>query len=79
MQIAGIIVEYDPLHAGHAWQIRRAKELGAQGVVCVMSPGVVQRGGFSILPAGVRVKAALLAGADLVLTLPAPYAAASAE
>lgn len=79
MQIAGIIAEYDPLHAGHAWQIRRAKELGAQGVVCVMSPGVVQRGGFSILPAGVRVKAALLAGADLVLTLPAPYAAASAE
>lgn len=79
MQIAGIIAEYDPLHAGHAWQIRRAKELGAKGIVCVMSPGVVQRGGFSILPAGVRVKAALLAGADLVLTLPAPYAAASAE
>lgn len=79
MQIAGIIAEYDPLHAGHAWQIRRAKELGAKGIVCVMSPGVVQRGGFSILPAGVRVKAALLAGADLVLTMPAPYAAASAE
>lgn len=79
MKIAGIIAEYDPLHAGHAWQMRRARQLGAEGIVCVMSPGVVQRGGFSILPAEVRVKAALRAGADLVLLLPAPYAAASAE
>lgn len=79
MKIAGIIAEYDPLHTGHAWQIQQAKAMGAQGIVCVMSPDVVQRGGFSILPIGVRVQAALLAGADLVIELPAPYAASSAE
>ncbi len=79
MKIAGIIAEYDPLHTGHMWQIQQAKQMGAQAVVCVISPSVVQRGGVSIFPVWVRVKAALLAGADLVVCLPAPYAASSAE
>lgn len=79
MNIAGIVAEYDPLHTGHAWQIQQAKQMGAQAVVCVISPSVVQRGGVSIFPVWVRVQAALLAGADLVLCLPAPYAASSAE
>ena len=79
MQIAGIIAEYDPFHKGHAWQIAEARRMGAQAVVCAMSPDVVQRGGFALLPQSVRVRAALLAGADLVVEIPAPYAAASAE
>lgn len=79
MKVAGIIAEYDPLHTGHAWQIKKAKSLGAECIVCVMSPDVVQRGGVSILPIQVRVQAALLCGADLIIELPAPYAASSAE
>ena len=46
--------------------------------VC-MSSGAVQRGGVPVLPESVRVCAALDAGADLVITLPAPYACATAE
>ena len=79
MQIAGIIAEYDPFHKGHAWQIAQARRMGAQAVVCAVSPDVVQRGGFSLLPQAVRVHAALLAGADLVVEITAPYAASSAE
>lgn len=79
LKIVGIIAEYDPFHAGHAWQIARARQAGAEAVVCVMSPSVVQRGAFALFPAQVRVRAALAGGADLVLCLPAPYAALSAE
>ncbi len=79
MHTAGIIAEYHPFHSGHAWQIARAKELGAQMVVVAMSSGMVQRGGLPLLPDAVRVRAALDAGADLVLALPAPYANSGAE
>ena len=79
MKIVGIIAEYDPFHAGHAWQIAQARQMGAEAVVCVMSPSVVQRGSFALFPTQVRVRAALAGGADLVLCLPAPYATLSAE
>lgn len=79
MKTAGIIAEYNPFHAGHAYQIRRLREMGFDAVVCVCSPGVVQRGTAALFPTQVRVRAALAGGADLVLCLPAPYAALSAE
>ena len=44
MRVAGIIAEYNPFHNGHAHQIRQVRALGFDAVVCVMSPGVVQRG-----------------------------------
>lgn len=79
MKAAGIVAEYDPFHAGHAWQIARARELGAQAVAVCMSADVTQRGGAALLPPAVRARAALAAGADLVLALPNPYACLSAE
>ena len=79
MKFAGIITEYDPFHNGHAAQIAAAKAAGAACVAVCMSSGAVQRGGVPILPESVRVRAALDAGADLVLALPAPYACATAE
>ena len=79
MEFAGIITEYDPFHNGHAAQIAAAKAAGAACVAVCMSSGAVQRGGVPILPESVRVRAALDAGADLVLALPAPYACATAE
>ena len=79
MRVAGIIAEYNPFHNGHAHQIRQVRALGFDAVVCVMSPGVVQRGSLALMPVQVRAQAALACGADLVLCLPAPYAAASAE
>ena len=44
MRIAGIIAEYNPFHNGHAWQIAQLRQRGFDAVVCVCSPGVVQRG-----------------------------------
>ena len=79
MEFAGIIAEYDPFHNGHAEQIRMLRAKGAGKIAVCMSDGATQRGGIPLLPSRVRVEAALAAGADLVLGLPAPYACLGAE
>lgn len=79
MRIVGVIAEYDPFHTGHAWQLARLRQLGAERVVVCLSGPVVQRGTAAMLPPAVRTEAALRCGADLVLALPAPWACASAE
>ena len=35
MKITGIIAEYNPFHNGHAYQITKAREMGADCVVAV--------------------------------------------
>ena len=81
MKITGIICEYNPLHRGHQKQIRQIRQdLGANtGIVCLMSGQFVQRGEPAILDKMYRAKAAILAGADLVLELPVTIAVSSAE
>ena len=80
MKIIGIICEYNPLHRGHEKQIRHLKaEYPGCAVVCLMSGNFVQRGVPAIVDKSLRAKAALLAGADLVLELPVTYALSSAE
>lgn len=79
MDFVGIITEYDPFHNGHAAQLTAVRQAGAQCIAVCMSAGAVQRGGVPILPETVRVQAALAAGADLVVALPAPYACTTAE
>ena len=79
MNFVGIITEYDPFHNGHAAQLAMLRERGVNAVAVCMSAGAVQRGGIPLLPEPVRVRAALQAGADLVIALPAPYASAGAE
>lgn len=79
MEFVGIITEYDPFHNGHAAQLAAVRRAGARCIAVCMSSGVVQRGGVPILPEAVRVRAALAAGADLVVALPGPYACATAE
>ena len=79
MDFTGIIAEYDPFHNGHAAQLAAVRAAGAQCIAVCMSSGAVQRGGVPILPERVRVQAALAAGADIVIALPAPYACATAE
>ncbi|MFQ9679103.1 MAG: nucleotidyltransferase family protein [Ruthenibacterium lactatiformans] len=56
MRTAGIIAEYNPFHNGHAWQIAELKKRGFEAVVCVCSPGVVQRGTAALFPARVRTR-----------------------
>ena len=78
-KVCGVICEYNPLHRGHAHHLERARALtGADFVVCAMSGPFVQRGEPAVLDKWTRAQAALLAGADLVLELPALFAVRAA-
>lgn len=80
MKVTGIIAEYNPLHKGHEYHIRMARETtGADYCIVIMSGNFVQRGAPALTDKYTRTHMALTAGADLVLELPAPYACASAE
>lgn len=80
MKAVGIIAEYNPFHNGHAYQIRRAKEItGADCAVAVMSGDFVQRGEPAVLDKYTRTRMALLGGADAVFELPAVYATAASR
>ena len=81
MEITGIICEYNPLHLGHQKQldIIKAEKGENSGIVCIMSGNFVQRGAPAILDKGLRAKAAIMCGADLVLELPVTAALSSAE
>lgn len=81
MKICGIICEYNPFHNGHAFQMRRTRELLGDDtfIVCLMSGHFVQRGDAALYHKSIRAKAAVLEGADLVLELPTPYSLSSAE
>ena len=81
MKIGGIVTEYNPFHKGHAYQIRKIRELYGEdmGIVCVMSGDFVQRGEPAIYSKYARAEAAVRCGADLVLELPVVYSTASAE
>ena len=79
MKIAGIIAEYDPFHNGHAYQIARTKDAGADAVVVVLGGEFTQRGEPAWCSKYTRAEAALRCGADLVLEMPVPYAVGSAE
>ncbi len=80
MKVCGIIAEYNPFHTGHAYQLKYVREtLGAGYIVVCMSGDFVQRGAPAVLDKYERTRAALSAGADLVLEIPAANAVGSAE
>lgn len=80
MKTVGIIAEYNPFHNGHAYHIRKAKELAhADYCVVVMSGDFVQRGAPALMDKYLRAESALRNGADLVLELPVCYSISSAE
>ena len=80
MKIVGLITEYNPFHAGHLYHMQQARELtGADYCVVLMSGSFVQRGEPAIFDKYLRTRTALLAGADLVLEIPAAFSTASAH
>ena len=79
MGTVGVICEYNPLHRGHEKQLRQIRQLGGEGIVCLMSGNYVQRGAPAIFDKALRAEAALGCGADLVLELPLTAALSSAE
>ena len=78
MTNAVVICEFNPLHIGHAKLLAKARETGAENVICVMSGNAVQRGELACLDKYTRAKHALLAGADAVIELPAEYTLSAA-
>ena len=79
MRIGGIICECNPLHDGHLRLIRSARADGCACLIAVLSDPFTQRGEPALLDARARAEALCRSGVDLVLSLPFPYAAASAE
>lgn len=75
-----IIAEYNPPHNGHAYLISEARRLYPDAaVVAIMSGHFTERGSPAVTDKFTRARAALSIGCDLVLSLPFPYSAASAE
>ena len=81
MHVCAIISEYDPLHKGHEKQLRLIRQqLGEDtAIVCLMSGNFTQRGMPAVFDKTVRARAAVEAGADLVLELPVTKVLSSAE
>lgn len=78
LKISAVICELNPLHSGHKALFTHAKQ-HFDGLVCLLSGNYVQRGEPAILDKWARTKLALLAGADLVIELPLPWALSGAE
>ena len=80
MRVVGITAEYDPMHTGHIYHLREAREVSAADfVVVVMSGDFTQRGEPALLDKWTRARIAAENGVDLVLELPFAYACNSAE
>lgn len=80
MKVAGIIVEYNPLHYGHLLHLQRTREkTECDAIVAVMSGGFTQRGEPASFSKWARTEMALHAGCDLVIELPSAYTVQPAE
>lgn len=80
MNIAGVVVEYNPFHNGHLYHLNATRSLTkADIVIAVMSGPFLQRGEPALVSKWDRAHMALLHGADLVLELPYVYAVQHAE
>lgn len=80
MSFCSIICEYNPLHNGHIYHIKRTREeLNPDALILIMSGNFVQRGEPAVRDKFTRAEWAIRAGADAVLELPAVFACAPAE
>ncbi len=80
MKTVGIIAEYNPIHSGHIYHIKRTREVtNADTIVAVISGSFTQRGEPAFLDKWTRAKMAVLNGVDLCLEMPYAFAANSAE
>ncbi len=81
MKTVAIICEYNPFHLGHLYQINKIRELLGDDteIIAVMSGNYTQRGEIAIADKTIRAQAAVECGINLVLELPFPFCASSAE
>ncbi len=75
MRVAGVVVEYNPLHNGHLYHLQETqKKVEPDLTIAVMSGDFLQRGEPALLSKWTRTQLALEAGVDLVIELPYAYA-----
>ena len=80
MKIIGLIAEYNPLHLGHIYQIKKIKELYPNSIIIVITNTCfTQRGDISILNKWNKTKLCLENQIDLIIELPFAYATQSAD
>lgn len=80
MHICGIIAEFNPFHNGHAYIIKKIRELHKDvATIAVMSGSFTQRGEAAIIDKWTRAKIAVENGCDMVFELPFAYATRSGE
>ena len=74
LKIVGTIVEYNPLHNGHAYAIEQIKKQSqADVIIAVMSGDFTMRGELSLFNKFEKTNQALSIGIDLIIELPFPY------
>ena len=79
-KIIGIVVEYNPFHNGHLYQINKIKEKYKDSLIIVcMSSSFTQRADASILNKWDRTKVALENNVDIVIELPYIYSTQSSD
>ena len=79
MKTVGIVAEYNPLHRGHLYHIRKSRNCTENcAIIAVISSNFVQRGEPSMIDKEVRTRMALASGVNLVLELPVVYSSHNA-
>lgn len=80
MDIIGIICEYNPFHNGHAYHIKRIKEIYPNSLIILVLNGYfLQRGEVSVLTKEDKTKIALDNNIDIVLEHPFIFSSNSAD
>ncbi len=80
MKVIGIVVEYNPFHNGHLYQIKKIKEKYKDSLIIIcMSSIFTQRGNISIINKWDKTLIALNNDIDIVLELPYIYATQSSD
>ena len=80
MNVIGIVVEYNPFHNGHIYQIKKIKEMYPDSIIAVvMSTSFTMRGEISLLDKWQKTEIALKHGIDIVIELPFVYSVQSAD
>lgn len=80
MHIIGIIAEYNPIHLGHIYQIKKAKEYFPNSIIILITNATfTQRGNIAILNKWDKTKICLDHQIDIIVELPFAYATQSAD
>ena len=80
MQIIGLIVEYNPLHNGHIYQIQKIKEFYPDSIIILILNGYfLERGEISVLSKETKTRLALENKIDIVVELPVLFGTQSAD